>query len=510
MRRILFILALPFTLLFAQRVIFGDDFTTFPGSWTLGGTPNEYWSQKETNFFSHSYSVKCTPHSEYRNNVSVWMERAVNFTNYDIGTITFWVYQNTEEGDFLEFSYSTDNGSTWSVAWERDGFYPVWQCITISEIPNSANRIRFTFTSDSGGVNEGVYLDDVIAYGVARTLTVIFYDGMDDFPTNWTLWGNYPWTRVTNRSNSAPYSAKCSPINGYGYYNNQNNGIDRFFRLSDYDYGIFRFSLYRYLEQGRDSIYVQYRLGDTWRTLMTRTGRYQQWASYSFILPRNADGIRFHFKSNDTITYDGVYLDDVILYGVSTPRIDIWTLALTQPPGSVDSGSIVPVQAEIGNNSPAIAGTPVYYRIGNFYNALAIVDPIYPYATTLVNFPEWRVALPPGSYPRKCTTAYFNDFVSGNNTQSGWILVSTPQSIKEGEKERKRVEFISNPRKELTYLFLRSGGRFFLKIYSPTGNLLFASGENSLENLPRLPSGVYIFLLEIGGKGEEKKLVILR
>lgn len=506
-------------ILFAQRVILGDDFSTFPDSWTLGGTQNEHWAKKENCWYSHSYSAKCTPHPEYNNNVSVWMERGVNFSRYDIGTITFWLWQDTDEGDFLEFLYSTDNGATWITAWERDGSYPFWQLITISEIPNSTNRIRFRFNSDSTGQGEGAYIDDLIAYGITRTLTVLFYEGMDDFPTDWTLWGNYPWTRVNNRSSSAPYSAKCAPINGYGYYNNQNNGIDRFFDLSSYDYGLLRFSFYRHLEQGRDSIYVKYRSRDTWRNLLARTGRYQQWVSYSYILPREADGIRFHFKSNDTITYDGVYLDDVILYGISTPRIDIWTLALTQPPGRVDSGTIVPVQAEIGNSSPAIAGTPVYYRIGDFYNALAIVDPIYPYATTIVNFPNWSVSCPQGIYQRKCTTAYFNDFVPGNNSQIGLISVSAPQGIEEKREKKKnwRCKIVPNPASKIftVYSSLLEEGVFSLKIYNLLGEVIYtASGlsktahSNSLA-IKKLPPGVYILRMEMKGERREVKFIIL-
>lgn len=517
--KFLFFFFFSFSLLFSQRIILGDDFSTFPDSWNLGGTSNEYWTKKESRWYSHSFSVKSTPHLQYHNNVSVWMERRVNFSDYDIGCVTFWLWQETEEGDFLEFLYSTDNGTTWTIAWERDGSYPFWQFISISEIPNSVNRIRFRFSSDSTGEREGVYIDDLVAYGIRRTLNVLFYDGMDDFPANWTLWGNYQWTRVNNRYSSAPYSAKCAPINGYGYYNNQNNGIDRFFNLSNYDYGLLRFSFYRHLEQGRDSIYVKYRLRDTWRILMTRTGRYQQWAAYSFILPREADGIRFHFKSNDTITYDGVYLDDVILYGISTPRIDIWTVAITQPPAAVDSGSVVSVQAEIGNNSPAIAGSPVYYQIGNFYRAMVLVDPIYPYATSLVNFPEWVVNCPPGTYQRRCTTAYFNDYAPGNDCQIGLISVNPSSEIEEGieEEKNREIKIFPNPAKKNSVITcqLPEEGIYTLKVVNILGKVLYSQ---TLLNEPfrpqrlpmkNLPSGVYLLLLEREGKRREKRFILL-
>ncbi len=506
MREIIPLLLLSLGIAFGQRVLFGDDLNDFPASWTLGGTSGEYWTKKAGRWYSHSFSVKCTPFSQYNNNVAVWMSRAVNFTGYDMGTVSFWVWQETEDGDFLEFQYSTDNGNTWITAWERAGSYPNWRFITISEIPNNANLIRFLFFSDETSQGEGVYIDDVIGYGIMRTLTVLFYDGMDEFPSNWTLWGNYNWARVNNRSRSEPYSAKCAPINGYGYYNRQNNGIDRFFNLASYDYGILRFSFYRHLESGRDSIYVFYRSQDTWRLLMARTGRYTQWIGYSYLLPKEADGVRFQFRSNDTITFDGLYLDDLILYGVSTPRIDLWAVSFLSPPGEVDSGLTVSVQGEIGNNSPAIVGTPVYYRIGNFYNALAIADPIYPYSTTVVNFPDWSVNCPRGTYIRKCTTAYFNDFTPRNDCQIGLITVTYPQGL---EEEKERTQFRKNRGRGLTSFSPK--GKASLLISNVSGQTVYLSQEEEdFFELKGLSPGVYFLIFKGRDWQEKRKLVLLK
>ncbi len=161
-KRIPFLSILLASAAFGQRILFGDDFATFPGSWRCGGTAGQYWTQKSSRWYSHSYSVKSTPGDNYQNNVDVWIERTVNLTDYDVGILTFWVWQRTTDGDYLEFQYSTDSGATWITAWERDGNYPSWQLITIAEIPDTANRIRFRFYSDSSGTNEGVYIDDVI------------------------------------------------------------------------------------------------------------------------------------------------------------------------------------------------------------------------------------------------------------------------------------------------------------------------------------------------------------
>ena len=421
-KKCFFFFSFLFSLTFGQRVIFGDDMSNLPGSWTLGGTPGNYWTQKSNRWFSHSHSVKCTPYDNYNNSVDVWMMRSVNISGYNLGVLTFWVWQKTEGNDFCQCQYSTDGGTNWVTLWQRAGDYSSWQAITLTNLPNNANRIRFRFYSDGSGNDEGVYIDDVILYGVNRTTTRIFLENGNYFPEGWTLGGNYNWTKVTYRYKSSPNSVKCSPINGYGYYNNQDNWIDRYFSLTNYDYGLLQFWIYYDTQNPQDSLLIQYRSGGNWFTFATFSG-YANWTNYSYNIPNTADGLRFRFISDGTTTYDGVYLDDITFDGVSTPWIDLTTLSIDSPPGLVEFNDTVSVSATVANFSPYVIGTPVYYRIGNFYNALRIVDPVQPYTTVSVNFPDWIVTQPPGTYLKRCSTAYYRDSIPNNNSLTGTVTV---------------------------------------------------------------------------------------
>ncbi len=420
---LIFIFLLLFSTSFAQRVLFGDDMTNFPGSWTLGGTSGNYWSQKSNRWYSHSYSIKSTPYDNYNNNVDVWLMRTISLTSYNLGVLTFWVWQKTEGNDYCQFQYSTDGGTSWTTAWQRAGNYPSWQIITITNIPNSANRIRFRFYSDGSGTDEGVYIDDVILYGVNRTTNRLFLENGNYFPENWQLGGNYNWTKVTYRYRSTPNSVKCSPIDGYGYYNYQDNWIDRYFNLTNYDYGLLQFWMYYDTQSPQDYLTIQYRSGGNWYTLATFSG-YASWTNYSYTIPNNADGLRFRFQSDGSTTYDGVYIDDITLDGISTPWIDMTTLSLNSPPSLVEFGDTVSVSATIANFSPYVIGTPVYYRIGDFYNALLIVDPLNPYTNQQVNFPDWIVTQSPETYLKRCSTAYYRDSVINNNAQTGLVTIT--------------------------------------------------------------------------------------
>jgi hypothetical protein len=300
----------------AQTVIWSDNMSSFPSGWTLTGTTSNYWTKSSTRYNSASYSAKCTPYSTYNNNVDVQMTRTVSISSsYAYAYVAFYVWQNTEASyDWVQLQYSTNSGSTWNTAWQRAGNYSSWGRIQYAVsplIPATTNRIRFRFYSDGSTTYEGVYIDDVVLYGVKR-LTV-FTDDMSYFPNSWTLVGSPAWTRVTYNPYNY-YSAKCCDKNSYGYYNNQNNSMQRTINLSGYMAGELSFRVYCDIQSNYDYGYAKYYSGSSWYTLATFTGS-SVWKQYGpYTVPSGATKIGFFFSSNASTTWGGLQVDDVGMY----------------------------------------------------------------------------------------------------------------------------------------------------------------------------------------------------
>lgn len=142
----------------------------------------------------------------------------------------------------------------------------------------------------------------------------IFSDNMTNFPSGWTLYGtptNQYWTKTSTRYYSSSYSAKCTPNSTYS--NNVIVSMERSINLSGYISATLSFSLWQYTESYYDFIYVDYYSNYTWTTVWSSSGSYQYWRQVSVNIPTNATKIRFRFYSDGSITYEGVYIDDVVL-----------------------------------------------------------------------------------------------------------------------------------------------------------------------------------------------------
>ncbi len=153
--------------------------------------------------------------------------------------------------------------------------------------------------------------------------TTIFSDNMTNFPTGWTLSGT-GWTKKSDKYYSSSYSAKCTPNSSYS--NNMNVSMSRSVNLSGYTSATLKFYIWQYTEANYDYIYVEYYNGSSWTTAWSRSGSYQSWQQISVNIPVTATQIRFRFYSDGSVTYTGVYIDDVVLTATSGTTTKKWTI----------------------------------------------------------------------------------------------------------------------------------------------------------------------------------------
>ena len=137
---------------------FSDDMTNFPSGWTLS-PPTGGWTRMSNRYNSAPYSAKCTPNSIYNNEMDVYMTRPINISGTISCSLSFFIWQNTEGSDYVQFLYY--NNGIWTTTWSRAGSFQSWQRITLS-IPNTTTQIQFRFYSYNSVSYEGVYIDDVV------------------------------------------------------------------------------------------------------------------------------------------------------------------------------------------------------------------------------------------------------------------------------------------------------------------------------------------------------------
>ncbi|MEW6070112.1 MAG: hypothetical protein AB1485_05795, partial [Candidatus Thermoplasmatota archaeon] len=253
----------------------------------LTGTVGEQWSISSARYYIGSYSAKCTPLSNYGNNVDTAMTMSVSLGSYSSAKLSFYIWQDTETNyDYIQVQYYSSG--SWSTAWSRSGHYNSWEQKSVT-IPNTATKIRFRFYSDSSVTYEGVYIDYVILEGIYST-------------EQWSLSTKY---------HDSPYSAKCTQYSTYG--NNLDTTLTVGVSLSDYISATLSFWIWQETEQNYDFVQVQYYSSGVWATVWSRSGPYRWWEQISVSIPTSAIHIRFRFYSDSSVTYEGVYIDYVQL-----------------------------------------------------------------------------------------------------------------------------------------------------------------------------------------------------
>jgi hypothetical protein len=248
---------------------------------------------------------------------------------------------------------------------------------------------------------------------------LIWSDNMDNFPQNWTCGGvGDTWTKVSNRYHSSPYSVKGSKDSLYR--NNVNIWMERSVNLANFYNGAVTFYIYQDLDTN-DYIYFEYLVGDSWVTFWQANGSvggfYQRVMSP---IPNTATKIRFRLATDDSIVREGVYIDDVSVYGY---RYDVGVTEIIAPKGIIDSGTTITPKAKVKNFGDILIPTcTVRMRIGTFYNNIQLVSNLSPGQEKTVNFANWQVRQR-GTWVVNCSAYLRNDYNPNNNRKIETIFV---------------------------------------------------------------------------------------
>ena len=209
----------------------------------------------------------------------------------------------------------------------------------------------------------------------------VFADDVEAGNLGWTA--QSPWAITTGQSHSPTHSWTESPSGNYGNYADTSL-TSPVWDLTGYT-GVTLSFWHRYVtESSYDYCYVEWSDdGATWTQVASYDGSHATWESQEFALP-GLDGqataqIRFHFVSDVSQTYDGWYVDDIVLNAGGLGCV----------------GAEAPV-AEFSSNSPVILGEPMvftnettgtppieyFWDFGDDAGTSTETDPSYIYGTT--------------------------------------------------------------------------------------------------------------------------------
>ena len=165
----------------------------------------------------------------------------------------------------------------------------------------------------------------------------IFTEGFEDGMGSWTTgdWnsnsGKDYWGKSSERDYYGRYSAWVAD-NGYSWYglaygpnswwNKYDNDMKAYMHrpvdLDEYDSVTLYYRYWMNSEEDFDKFYVLYYEGSTWYITKRRNGDSLGWTQLSVNIPTTATHVGFYFKSDDSVTREGVYIDDVKLKGTKT------------------------------------------------------------------------------------------------------------------------------------------------------------------------------------------------
>ncbi len=200
----------------------------------------------------------------------------------------------------------------------------------------------------------------------------IFFDNMESGDGNWETGGTNNYWAITNEKASSPtYAWSDSP---YGNYSNNTDSwlaIDHNINLSSYTGNVgLEFMAWLDLEKWYDFLYIEISKdgGANWETLGILTGQINNWDVYGWHIPENYKTanfrFRFHLSTDEMLTYDGVYIDDVGIGEVSGSNIYKYWKGTSMATPHV-TGAIALMAAEYPSEN-------IYHRINRI---LSGVDP---------------------------------------------------------------------------------------------------------------------------------------
>jgi len=280
----------------------GFEHGSWPGAWIRGDLNSvsglDTWDLYNVGY-SGSKSAWCAGHSDhpygsnkYDNSMQAYMYRTVDLRRYSSVTISYRYWVHTEpDYDKLYVRYRI--GSGWYDIDPHHGHLGGWFLSTVS-IPTTANAVGFFFYSDYNNVDTGAWVDAVTLSG-------------------------------TPAANSAIHK----------YDNNMAAYMYRSVDLSSYSSVTLSYRYWLQSETDYDRLYVYYRIGSSQYATDMKQGNSGGWQYDTTSIPNTATGVGFYFTSDSNILYEGAYVDDVVLTGITTKEDTVLTLGFTPNPVGV-------------------------------------------------------------------------------------------------------------------------------------------------------------------------------
>jgi hypothetical protein len=162
----------------------------------------------------------------------------------------------------------------------------------------------------------------VAGSGARDNITIDFVD------TSWENgWGDWQvrtdgisttanWDISDNRAYTGSSSMYCAGSLGGSSYLDRMNAWLYIDLPSGFSNGVMTYKFYADTEYGWDYWYEAWYDG-SWHTTNTRNG-YYPWQSGSFNIPSGATKVGWYFYTDSSVTYEGVYIDDVKITGIGS------------------------------------------------------------------------------------------------------------------------------------------------------------------------------------------------
>lgn len=143
--------------------LFSDDIESGSNGWSAGGS----WAISTEAAHSPSHAWSDSPGALYLNNRNISLTSPLLDLSGAVSTqLSFWhIYDLEARYDYGYVEYSTDGGSTWTVAATYNGINQTsWSQVKLSlpALDGAANaRIRFHLVTDASVVEDGWHVDDI-------------------------------------------------------------------------------------------------------------------------------------------------------------------------------------------------------------------------------------------------------------------------------------------------------------------------------------------------------------
>jgi hypothetical protein len=128
-------------------------------------------------------------------------------------------------------------------------------------------------------------------------------------------------------------------------------------------------------------------------------------------------------RCNTMLVDDQDPANDLVTKNVFRRVTDVGVTQIVGPVGSVDSGTVVSVEAMVRNHGNTAASFAAVFTIGSAYADTEQVSDLGPLDSLLVTFGDWT-ASPTGTFTTRCSTAMGGDQVPDNDAMSDSVQVT--------------------------------------------------------------------------------------